>query len=85
MDSVQGEVVPPPRENARTGEDRIDAVADKAAERVKRVIHALIDRPGNDHPFWGLALDAVSPILERRLKSYIRQTIVDQLQSAGQM
>jgi hypothetical protein len=85
MESVQGEVVPPLRENARTGEARIDAVADQAAERVKRVIHALIDHPGSHHPFWGFAVNAVSPVLEGRLKSYIRQTIVSQLQASGQM
>ena len=58
----------------------MDAVADKAATRIHRVIRAMITHPRQSHPFWGFAVDALSPIVDRQLKSYVRETIATELQ-----
>lgn len=85
MESVQGQIVPPKREDARTSENRVDTVADAASARIHRVIQASVSHSGDRHPFWGFVLDALSPILDKRLKSYVRETITTQLQAAGQL
>jgi hypothetical protein len=85
MESVRGQIIPPDRQKARTNEDRVDAVADKAAARIHRVIRAMINQPGHSHPFWGLAVGALSPIVDKQLKSYVRETIATELQASGQL
>ncbi len=85
MESVRGEIVLPDRESARTSEDRVDTVADMAAARIRRVVRAMISQPADGHPFWTVAVDALSPILDRRLKSYVRETITNQLRASGQL
>ena len=85
MESVRGPIALPDREKARTSEDRLDAVAEKASARLHRVIRTMISHPGNSHPFWGFAVDALSPILDSHLKSYVRETITTELQRSGQL
>jgi len=85
VESVRGPILPPDREQSRTSDDRVDAVADKAATRIHRVIRAMITPPGQSHPFWGFAVDALSPIVDRQLKSYVRETIATELQKTGQL
>ena len=85
MESVRGPIIPPDREQSRTSEDRLDAVADKAAARIRDVIRAMISHPGSSHPFWGFAADALSPIVDRQLKSYVRDTIATELKGTGQL
>jgi len=85
VESVRGPILPPDREQSRTSDDRVDAVADKAATRIHRVIRAMITHPRQSHPFWGFAVDALSPIVDRQLKSYVRETIATELQKTGQL
>lgn len=85
MESARGQIVLPDRRTARTSEDRVDTVAGKAAARIQRVIRAMISNPERSHAFWRFAVDALSPILDRRLKSYVREAIVHELQGRGQL
>lgn len=83
--SAAFEIIMPSRDSAKTTPDRVNDVAGKAAERIRRVAHALIDAPGHSHPFWSIALDALGPVLDSRLKGYFRSTIASALTACGQL
>jgi len=86
MPALRGEITVPPRAACKTTPQRLEQVAEAAANRLKAVLHALANQAGHGHSGWSIAIAAIFDLGgEARIKSIILNALTAELTSLHQV
>jgi len=86
MPDLQAEIKVPPRADFQTTPERLQTVADAAADRLENVVHAFVNQPGNKHAAWSLLIKAVFDLGGKdKIRDVILEELTAQLQAVQQV
>ncbi|HWZ30659.1 MAG TPA: hypothetical protein VNX18_04970 [Bryobacteraceae bacterium] len=85
MPALRQEILAPPRDQFKTTAARLEQVADAALNRVKTVLHAFANQPGDVHGVWSFVLTGAFDVFEPKLRSLILGTLTSQLSALKQV
>jgi hypothetical protein len=76
MPDLQAEIKLPPRADFQTTKQRLEQVANAAADRLENVVHAFVDEPGHKHP---ALLALLKVVFDLGGKAKIRDVVLEEL------
>ena len=86
MPALQVEVPVPPRANFKTTPDRLEKVAAAAAIRLKSVVNAFVNQPGDEHKGWSLLVKTFFDLGgTSRIRTLILDSLTTELKKTGQL
>jgi len=86
MQNLQAEITVPPRDDFKTTPERLQQVANTAADRLETVVHAFVNQPNNKHAAWSLLLKAVFDLGGKgKISDAILEELTTQLRSTMQV
>ena len=86
MPRLQAKLDLPPRVNFKTTPAKIEQVAAAATDRLKSVLHALLNEPGETHGGWSFAISAIFDLGgAAKIRGKIRDALTEQLARTGQI
>jgi hypothetical protein len=85
MPALRQEILAPPRDQFKTTPARLEQVADAALNRVKTLLHAFANQPGDVHGVWSFVLTGGFDVFEPKLRSLILGTLTSQLSALKQV
>jgi hypothetical protein len=85
MPSIRDEIAASPREEFKTSPQRLEDVASAAMNRLRTVLHAFANQPGDTHAGLSLLLAGGFDLLATRIKGVILQTLTSKLSALKQL